>query len=437
MIARLFLLIGIWAVGAGIAAAQSELKGTTSYSYLGIGFPVDVRSSQATGMGLTGVSLANRFSSSYANPAMYSQAFFTTIGGGVLYRRHGAEDAAGTSTNAQMDFSHFQFVFPVIRERLGASFGVYPVTETSYQMSTVTAVPPSMNNSADTIRYQTTLSGSGGLNRMELGFGYRLNDWLSVGYSPSLVFGTVRNEIDIVFQSGGFQGENQQSVLTNVGFGNRFGLFATFDKVMREADVLAIGATVSLPVRLNTDKSFREERVFQDPATNVNVRRVFTEELGRGENELPLEVTAGLAYYPNLQWIVSTDLLLQNWGSYTNFDGNTESFLQNRIKAGLGGQFTSEFRSDGGLFNGAAYRAGISYDTGHLAMGPANGTSISTLLFTGGIGIPSRVGGSSIDLSFDYGFRGTTSHDLVREQIFAFRVSFNLSELMFLQRKLE
>lgn len=437
MTARALLLIGIWTLGAGIAAGQSELKGTTSYSYLGIGFPVDVRSSQAAGMGLTGVSLANRFSSSYANPAMYSQAFFTTIGGGVLYRRHAAEDNSGTSTNAQMDFSHFQFVFPVMRERLGASFGVYPITETSYQMSTETAVPPAFNHSADTVRYQTTLSGTGGLNRMELGFGYRVTDWLSVGYAPSLVFGTIRNEIDIVFQSGGFQGENQQQVLTNVGFGNRFGVFATFDKVVRDTDVLALGATVSLPVRLNTDKSFREERVFQDPATNVNVRRVFTEELGRGENELPLEASAGLAYYPNLQWIVSADVLMQNWGSYVDFDGGGESVLRNRIKAGLGGQYSSEFRSDGGLFNGAAYRAGLSYDTGHLAMGPGNGTAISTLLFTGGIGIPSRVGGSSIDLSFDYGIRGTTSHDLVREQIFTFRVSFNLSELMFLQRKLE
>jgi long-subunit fatty acid transport protein len=437
MSARLLLLIGMWTAGAGIAAAQSELKGTTSYSYLGIGFPVDVRSSQASGMGLTGVSLANRFSSSYANPAMYSQAFFTTIGGGVLYRRHAAEDDFGTSTNAQVDFSHFQFVFPVLRERLGASFGVYPVTETSYQMTTQTQILSALSNSSDTLRYQTDLTGRGGLNRMEIGVGYRINRWLSVGYAPSLVFGTIRNEVDITFLNGGYQGENQQNVLTNVGFGNRFGAFATFDKVLDPRDVLAVGATVSLPVRLNTDKSFREVRNFLDPATSVNVRRVFTEELGRGDNELPLEVAAGITYYPNLQWLVGGDVLVQNWSSYANFDGNSESYLRNRVKAGLGGQYTAEFRSDGGFLNGAAYRAGLSYDTGHLAMGPGNGTAISTILFSGGIGIPSRVGGSSIDLSFDYGFRGTTSHDLVREQIFALRVSFNLSELMFLQRKLD
>jgi long-subunit fatty acid transport protein len=437
MNARFLLLIGLWSAGAGITTAQSELKGTTSYSYLGIGFPVDVRSSQASGMGVTGVSLANRFSSSYANPAMHSQAFFTTIGGGVLYRRHGAEDNLGKSTNAQLDFSHFQFVFPVLRERLGASFGVYPITETSYQMTSLTEVLPALNHSSDTLRYQTDLTGRGGLNRMEVGLGYRINRWLSVGYAPSLVFGTVRNEIDITFESGGYQGENQQNVLTNVGFGNRFGVFATVDKVFAPRDVLALGATLSLPVRLNTDKSFREVRNFLDPATNVNVRRLFTEELGRGDNELPLEVAAGITYYPNLQWLVSGDVLVQNWSSYVNFVGDTESYLRNRVKAGLGGQYTAEFRSDGGLFNGAAYRAGLSYDTGHLAMGPGNGTAISTILFTGGIGIPSRAGGSSIDLSFDYGIRGTTSHDLVREQIFAFRVSFNLSELMFLQRKLD
>lgn len=431
---RAVLLIILVAGLVVSVTGQSELHGTTTYSYMGVGFPVDVRSSQAASMGVNGVSLANRFSASYANPAMHSQAFFTTVSGGVLYRRHDATDNDGSAVNAQLDFSNFQFVFPVVRERIGASFGVHPITETSYSLTRRTVLAPGLTNSADTIRFKTDLVGRGGLNRMEVGFGARLNDWLSVGYAPSLVFGTIRNRKDVVFENPGYQVENQQNVLTNVGFGNRFGAFATFTKPFRSNDVLAIGLSVSLPVRLNTDDSYREIRVFQDPSSNVNVRREFIEDRGRGDNEIPLEYALGFAYYPNVSWIVSSDMLVQNWASYKNFNGGAESYLKNRMKTGLGTQYTSPYTSDGGLLNGAQYRAGVSYDTGHLTF---SGTPVTTLLFTGGLGLPARVAGSSIDISVDYGFRGTTSHDLVREQIFAFKVSFNLSELMFLQRKLE
>jgi len=397
--------------------AQSELQGTSMYSYLGLGMPIDYRSSFGSSMGVTGVALTNRIGTSFANPALYSSSYFTTAGGGFGYRNLNASDRTGTSSNSQADALALQIVFPIVREKVGFSFGMLPITENSYISSNlIESVAGS-----DTLRYLSTLTGTGGLNRMEFGLGVAITDWLSVGYSPSLVFGTLRNSESVQFQVIGYQNLDRQTILSNIGFGNKFGVFSTFSN-------LNIGATYSLPVNLNSDLLIRDRQTIN--GTN----QVDDTKFDRGENQLPAEFILGVAYNVNRAWLGTMEWMFQDWGSYKDYDGSTPGYMKSRSKIGGGIQYIPDGRSDNTFFNRFLYRGGVSYDTGHLQL---SDTSISTLVFSAGLGIPSRAAGSSIDLSVDYGLRGTTSHDLVREQIFTFRVSFNLSELMFLQRKID
>lgn len=129
--------------------AQSELQGTSMYSYLGLGMPLDYRSSLGSSMGVTGVALTNRVGTTFANPALYSSAYFTTAGGGFGYRNLNATDRTGTSSNSQADALALQIVFPIVREKIGFSFGMLPITENSYRASTL------MESVAgtDTLRY--------------------------------------------------------------------------------------------------------------------------------------------------------------------------------------------------------------------------------------------------------------------------------------------
>lgn len=405
------------------AMAQSELRGLSTYSYLGLGLPNDYRSSFGASMGVTGVALSNRVGTSFANPALYSNAYFTTAGGGFSYRNLHARDQYGSSNNSQADALALQLVFPIVREKIGFSFGMLPVTENSYSFSN----PLETVNGADTIRYISTLSGLGGLNRLEAGIGIQVTDWLSIGYSPSLVLGTIRNSQSVFFNSIGYQSFDKESILSNIGFGNRFGVFALRKSLFTKNDYLTIGAVASLPVDLNSDLLMKESQLINGVSQQERTK------LGRGENQLPGEYTLGFSYSPATSWLFAGEVLKQDWSTYKDFDGTTPQYLKNRTRVGGGVQFIPSGRGES-FFNRFLYRAGMSYDSGHLEL---SNTGISTVLVTAGLGIPSRAPGSSLDLSIDYGFRGTTSHDLVREQIFTFRVSFNLSELMFLQRKID
>jgi len=417
----LFFSLIVTSLASGVMA-QSELRGLSMYSYLGLGMPNDYRSSFGASMGISGVALSNRVGTSFANPALYSNSYFTTAGGGLTYRNLDSRDQSGRSNNSQADALAFQLVFPIVREKVGFSFGLLPITENSYGFSNSLESP----NGADTIRFISTLSGSGGLNRLEAGIGVQVTDWLSIGYSPSLVLGTIRNSQSVFFNSFGYQNFDRESILSNIGFGNRFGVFAIRDKLFKKNDYLTIGAVVSLPVDLNSDLLSREAQSINGQSQQVNTKK------GRGENQLPGEYTLGFSYSVNTSWLVSAEVHRQDWGTYKDFNGATPEYVKNRTRLGGGVQFLPNRRGES-VFNNFIYRAGMSYDTGHLEL---SNTGISTVLLSAGLGIPSRAPGSSVDLSMDYGFRGTTSHDLVREQIFTFRVSFNLSELMFLQRKI-
>jgi hypothetical protein len=414
------LLLATLASGA---AAQSELRGLSTYSYLGLGMPNDYRSSFGASMGVTGVALSNRVGTSFANPALFSNAYFTTAGGGLAYRNLAAKDQYGRSNNSQADALALQLVFPIVREKIGFSFGMLPVTENSYSFSN----PLESVNGTDTIRYISTLSGSGGLNRLEAGIGIQVTKWLSIGYSPSLVLGTIRNNQSVFFNSIGYQSFDKESVLSNIGFGNRFGVFALRKSLFTQSDYVTFGAVASLPVDLNSDLLIKESQLINGGAQQVRTN------MGRGKNQLPGEYSVGFSYSPTSSWLVAGEVLKQDWAAYKDFNGATPEYLKNRTRLGGGVQFIPSNRGES-IFNRFLYRAGMSYDSGHLEL---SNTAITTVLFSAGLGIPSRAPGSSLDLSVDYGFRGTTSHDLVREQIFTFRVSFNLSELMFLQRKID
>lgn len=418
----LFSSLIVASLASGVMA-QSELRGLSSYSYLGLGMPNDYRSSFGASMGISGVALSNRVGTSFANPALYSNSYFTTAGGGLTYRNLDSKDKSGRSNNSQADALAFQLVFPIVREKVGFSFGLLPITENSYGISNSLE----SRNGADTIRFISTLSGSGGLNRLEAGIGVQVTDWLSIGYSPSLVLGTIRNSQSVFFNNIGYQNFDRESVLSNMGFGNRFGVFAIRDRLFRKNDYVTIGAVVSQPVDLNSDLLSSEAQSINGQSQQVNTKK------GRGENQLPGEYSLGFSYSVNTSWLVSAEVQRQDWSTYKDFNGATPEYVKNRTRLGGGVQFLPNRRGES-VFNNFIYRAGMSYDSGHLEL---SNTGISTVLLSAGLGIPSRAPGSSVDLSMDYGFRGTTSHDLVREQIFTFRVSFNLSELMFLQRKID
>lgn len=425
---KIALVFGLILFGATASyAQQSEYNDSSIYSYLGPGLPLYSGSSQAGGMGLTGVSIRSQLHGNVSNPALWATTRLTMMNGGFSSEYVEASEINSSARYSNFKMNSFQLQLPINREKLGVSLSLTPVTESKYSVSTFSTYIRPGNEFAqpDTIQYSVFNRGDGGLNRLEMGFGYQLHERVSVGYAASIVFGTQSNYRENTFNSLTFAFTAENESVFSYGMGNRFGIYADSPKVFTNSDYLSLGAVVSLPVSLDETRNLTG--VFGN--TDVELQNE-----QKGQRLLPIEYTLGLSYYPNQLSMITTEAQFQEWSKYENFAGFNEDFLKDRIKLGVGFEYAAIRRQENSVFTRFIYRAGVSYDTGHLEL---NDKSIETLMFSAGLGIPSPVAGSSVDINFDFGIRGTTSHELVRERIFAVRVTFNMSELMFLQRRLQ
>ncbi len=429
---RLFKTIPALAIlAAGICSplnAQDIWKGGSAYSHFGLGTPHDFRSSYAYGMGVYGVALHDSRVPGIANPAAWSRAIFTNASGTFEISNYDASSRDTQYRSSEFHAGPFQVVMPVFRDRLGIALSVSPLTSSRYTLQNQYLLGPGENHSGGELQYVIENSGSGGINKIELGFGYRITNSFSIGYAPSLFLGSIKRTQSVFFDSPDYRPTNLQEFTSHYGFGNRFGIYFSQRNTFRQNDRFILGAMVSLPVNFVSERKLESRIDF----SNVTIRPA--SDYGDGQATYPMEASAGFSYNPNPYFQISTDVLYQNWNDYTNFSGESEAFLKDRIRAGLGGQFVATRRDASSFWSNFVYRLGVSYDTGSLKL---NNTDIETFTIHSGLSIPSSRTNSSIDINAEYGFRGTESSGLISERVFALKLSFNLSELMFIQRRLQ
>ncbi|HKJ46575.1 MAG TPA: hypothetical protein VJ991_12170 [Balneolales bacterium] len=397
------------------------------YSYYGIGTLNDYRDSDAQGMGMSGIGLNVR-SANLANPAMWGNVFYTSGSGGFFIRNIESSDNLNKNIKTNLEPSHFQLVIPVKRNKVGVSLGLFPISSSNYSYTKSNFISPINSATGDTVNYNVNNSGSGGIDYLELGIGWQINKNLAVGYAPSLVFGILKDDITTNFSSTAYQPIQLNRKISNIGFGNRAGIYFQKSRVFSDHDQLSVGLMASLPVHLSSTLSV-QNYIASSGGTVSNP----TKNLKNGNLRLPLRTGMGISYWINQKVLVGSEVLYQKWSDFQNIDGKHDSYLKDRIRLGVGTQFLPANKRSNSFFQNLAYRVGFSYDSGYLKL---NDTSIQSWFITAGLGIPSKVG-SSININAEYGFTGSKANNLIRERIFSLRISFNLTELMFLKHKIQ
>jgi hypothetical protein len=429
-IKKLTLLIALLFTATNLAAQNegaSEKRSGSFYSLFGVGFPTDNNNPREYGLGISGVSLDNMDSNSLQNPAMWGKNVFTTASSGFNLSKYTASNSTSTNVNALLEAGYFQFTFPILREKLGMFASMYSVTRSNYRFVTSDSTSLSADN---VLGFASDIRGAGGISKLEIGFGWNINKYLSVGYAPSLAFVSETNSQDVFFSNTSYLVSNLDSKITGTALSHRFGALFTFQKLFTDKDRLSFGATANLPFTIDA-----EEKVTVSKQIGGQNEEVLLRETDNGKISLPVELNAGLTYYPSSLVNFSMEGLYEQWGDFeSTFSSNEEmSMMSDRIKAGFGGEYHPYRTNSSKFLSNFRYSGGVSYDSGHLTI---ENQDINTLWFSAGLGIISPRSNSSVDLSIRYGLRGTTNNNLIREKIWAFNLSVNLSELMFFRQKL-
>lgn len=428
-------ILGLFCAGSAQSQDRDLANTGSFYSGFGIGSPSAIHSPHTMGMGLSGVSTYSGLAPNIANPAQWGLVSFTQGNLSLGLTNHNASDHTDTSQNSLFGVESFQLVMPAIRGRLGFSASFTPQSRSSFQRFSGGSFRPVPDLSLPEVNYETQTTGSGGLNRLEVGTGYRLFNFLSVGYGFSAHLLSLQEETLSLFPSNtSYRSSRFMRSIEGYGFGHRFGIFANFSQLFTGRDQLQVGATINLPVTVDADESITSYQ--QIGGRSVLVELNENSPTREGSVQQPLEFNAGLTYNITRLSNLTAELQMQKWDDAEfSYSQRQQRYYKNRLFAGFGIQF-HPYRRDqqGGLLSNFKYSVGASYDDGHLTI---ENNSIETLFLNAGIGLPSPGSQSSIDLSFQYGMRGTESDNLVKESIWAFKLSLNLAEYMFIRPKFQ
>lgn len=407
------------------------------YSQFGVGIPVDYGSPAADGMGLIGVSYSEPAVANLANPAQWGNTVYGMATGGIGISSYMAADNLGNAQNSLLYVDQFQLQLPIYKGKLGISASFSPYTRSAYEVTESSTQTVGSGSSQQTLSINSINTGSGGTNRLELGLGWNINSNIAVGYAPSLVFASIDNDFRTTVENSSpdpgtiYFPSSFTEQTSGSGFGHRFGAFFTFPSLLKEDDQLNIGATVNLPVKIDAERVQEDIRVSTD-TDNQNFGDIT---LAEGTIKLPLGLAGGITYKANNKLAISSEMIYQQWSDYENEVKNENTgVFTDRMKLGAGISYFPFATGSDKFLSRFKYRVGASYDSGHLQIG---GENIDTIMLSAGVGLLSPNSNSSVDLSFEYGFRGTKSQNLVKEDIWGFKLSLNLAEIFFFRPKLQ
>lgn len=431
MLFAFILMFATTQTGLAQSNQNSLSRSGSFYSGFAFGAPADIYSGHTLGMGMPGVSDPDGFKPNMTNPAHWGNARLSK--GQIRFGLTGyrGSDALNKETYSLFTIESFQVVLPLLRDRLGLSLGFRPATRLEYSRTNAGIFEP--GGFIDPVGYVTNSTGTGGVNILEAGAGYRLNDNLSVGYAPSIFLMSLNKNITTDFSQSQFQSKSVSEELSGYAAGHRFGVQFQAGSLFAERDRFLAGLSLQLPVTIDADLSKTTFRFVEGAFTEVDVNGVAP---APAEVKIPLEVHLGITYYFNPGNSITSELQFQQWGDARfSTDLSQEAYFTDRFNVGLGYQFRPDrLRSGRSFFSRLQYRAGFTYDTGHLTFSSEN---IETWMLHTGISVPSPNSPSSMDLSFHVGWQGTDKLNLVKEQIFKVKLSLNLAEFMFVRSRFQ
>ncbi len=410
--------------------AQEGTDGSI-YSRYGLGQLGSFTSAQAHAMGGGGLALLSYNYANTANPASLSDQVLTRASLGLTYQTLEATDVSDNlSRLASGSLQAVQFSFPLRQRRLGVGVAFKPYSRRNYRVAVDSELTDPDRD--EPVPYAISYQGNGGLQQVDVGLGYRLNRHLSFGATGSFLFGLIEDARVTTFEDPAYDDAIVTESTRLSGFTGTLGAMLTVPRLLSSTDLLAVGASVMLPVSLDGDRV----RTFGESLDRDTLGTVLS-----GSATLPMSARLGLAYTPNSRWTLIADGLYEPWSSFES------SYTFSGYDPAGTSRFTDRLRFSGGAevvpagddllapyLRRVAYRIGFYYDQAYIQ--PTSSTELHTVAGTLGLGLPTLIPGTRIDLTIEVGTRGTTERALVRELFYSLSANVNIGERWFNKRKL-
>ena len=383
--------------------AQSDFS--SPYSVYGIGQENLNFFGGLTAMGNTGIAYKSQYSINQTNPASLTSipenSFLYEVGFNNTFSNK--RDKNTSQQDYDFNFTHLAMAFPV-SNYWGMSLGVVPYSKVNYQIDIIKPIEGGLGN------YITNVIGSGGINEIFWGNGFKLHKNLSVGVEIVGLFGSINQEQWILLGTNSVY-LNDKNVYFSLGL--NAGMQYSLTSLLGTRTTL--GATVSFPTTLRVAEATIGTK------SNAIISNEFNQ--NADDFDLPLKLGVGLSSQINKYILINVDFRKNYWNNSNQ--SNNASVYNDQSIYGIGIEFKPSSKLTG-YRNAIKYRAGANYNSGYLNI---SGQSIEKYSFSLGLGFPTSKSSfsSAINLNYTYGKEGTTDHGLIEENFH--KLSLNLSLL--------
>lgn len=363
------------------------------------------------------------------NPASHAHYRLTVFDVGVMNQLTKLQTNSKELLTNRTALSHIAFAFPV-KKWWGASFGMMPYSSVGYKISTSAKV-----DSIGDVHY--TYEGSGGLNEIFLGNGFRYKNF-SFGVNLSYLFGSLRTVsrdsfpgLSSSYSTKVLQIKRFNDIYFKGGMQYRFRLKNTWTAVA--------GITASLQTYLNAKETYLAEN-YRYRFGLEQVRDTIKYAPDQAQKILlPGIYGFGLSFRKGDKWLITADYTLQNWSSFDAFGQKGLLANSNRVSAGMQ-YWPGRTLAKAKYYKRVAYRAGLRFANTYLLLG--NNTPLTDMTFTLGLGMPLRItkvgenyNQAMLNLAVELGQRGTVENALIKENYVRVVLGFSINEKWFIQRK--
>lgn len=363
------------------------------------------------------------------NPASYAGITATTLDIGLTGVINELSNSTQSEQNFNASLSHVAMAFPVTRKS-ALSFGILPYSQLGYDFKNTVQVGTTAANTK-TVDYKYT--GEGGLTKAYIGYGMQFGDHFRVGANVEYLFGNLLENRSTEFVNDPGAINSRLQAKNSVG-GVGFTYGAQYDFRLGNKTSLVLGYSGSSNSNINSKIS---NVVTQYNIINGEEQSAF-DTLSIVENrktnlKLPLVHNFGISLQKDNKWLIGADYRMGKWSNLTI--DNVNQGLQDTYGVSVGGQFTPDITAINGYFKRVDYRLGFSHDKTYIQV---NNQDIKQTAITLGLGLPlssfSRTTFYKMNVTAEFGKRGTVSNGLLQEKFVNLHLAFTLNDSSWFQR---
>ncbi len=327
-----------------------------------------------------------------------------------------------TSSASFITLSHLTFGFPVTGW-WKMSLGVLPFSYVGYDIYN-----EQEQEGVGTIR--NVYRGSGGLNQVYWGNGFRLGKKFAIGFNFKYLFSTIDRYRGLSFPDSV---EMKNTLITgSLTPSDIYGDIGLQYKTSLPKDLyLVAGATFGPETKINCKRDFLATTYFGDISSVTYSRDTIAFEEGtKVKFTMPIRIGTGISVGKQNVWLAGADFSWQNWKAY-ELDGVSDS-LYNKWNIAVGGEFTPDYRNPTSYLQRMTFRMGFHYGKIPIYL---KGKHLDEFGISFGLSLPILKSRSTVNMSLDVGKRGTTTNNLIQENYFRFTLGVNIFERWFVKSK--